>query len=202
MNKVVIDWSVVENQIKDGSINLIDPGVKIRYWGNIMKMHSFYLKPPMRPAVEVYVVIGPTGTGKTHWCHEAAGDNAYLKCSRVKWWDSYKSEENVIIDEFAGMIDITYLLKWFDVYRCTVEIKGGQVALFAKKFWVTSNLEIDEWFPNAKSEHVLALKRRVTNVIKMTTRFVEPIEIASAPGSDVEVINLDTSSFMCDSGDE
>lgn len=126
----------------------------------------------MRPTVTCNVYIGPTGTGKTFLCHEEAGENVYLKCARVKWWDNYKGEPNVIIDEFAGMIDITYLLKWLDVYKCTVEIKGSQVALFATKFWITSNLEIDEWFPNANREHVLALKRRISVITHMTERFV------------------------------
>lgn len=48
----------------------------------------------------------------------------------------------MIIDDFGpNGIDINHLLRWFDRYKCYVEIKGEMCALLADKFVVTSNFK-------------------------------------------------------------
>lgn len=105
---------------------------------------------------------GPTGTGKTHRAWAEAGDSCYIKTSSNKWWDGYRGETNVIIDEFDGQIGITHLLRWLDKYPCRVEIKGGSLPLRASKFWITSNKPIELWYDEkgATIEQIAALRRR------------------------------------------
>jgi len=67
----------------------------------------------------------------------------------------------VVIDEFRGEIGIGHLLRWFDRYPVLVEIKGGSVVLKATRFWITSNLSPDAWYPNLDEETKSALKRRL-----------------------------------------
>jgi len=86
---------------------------------------------------------------------------AYIKNPNTKWWDGYKGERNVIIDEFRGRIDPSYLLTWTDRYPVSVEIKGGTVALQAERFWICSNLQIREWYPDVGEETIDALERRI-----------------------------------------
>lgn len=108
-----------------------------------------------------YVFWGKTGTGKTRRAWDEAGLDAYPKCSRTKWWDGYRNQESVIIDEFRGAIDVTYLLLWLDRYPVNVEIKGGRVPLSATKVWITSNLHPREWFPDLDGATWDALNRRL-----------------------------------------
>jgi len=96
---------------------------------------------------------------------------AYIKSSSNKWWDGYRGESSVIIDEFDGQIGITHLLRWLDKYPCSVEVKGGTLPLVATDFWITSNKPLEQWFPEASSAQVLALERRVV-VEHVKTKYI------------------------------
>jgi len=91
--------------------------------------------------------------------------DAYWKISSNKWWDGYKGEDTVIIDELSTeCISIAKLLTWFDKYKCSVEVKGGTIGLRATKFIITSNLNLDELLANEKDKHKDAFRRRVETV--------------------------------------
>ncbi len=75
------------------------------------------------------VFWGKTGTGKSRRAWDEAGLDAYCKDPRTKFWDGYQDEENVVIDEFQGGIDISHLLRWLDRYPVRVEIKGASKPL-------------------------------------------------------------------------
>jgi len=107
------------------------------------------------------VFWGRSGSGKSRRAWEEAGDTAYSKDPRTKWWDGYMGQENVIIDEFRGQIGVEHLLKWLDRYPCTVEEKGGQIALCATRFWICSNLPVEQWYPGLDQDTLAALRRRL-----------------------------------------
>jgi hypothetical protein len=127
--------------------------------------------PGWRREINVFCYWGDTGTGKTRRAFDEAGERFYIKNPNTKWWDGYKGEENVIIDEFDGLIGITYLLRWFDIYPCTAEIKASQVALKALNFWITSNKDPREWYPNATIQQNAALLRRMKTIIHFQNPF-------------------------------
>lgn len=99
-----------------------------------------------RPNIEVWWYYGSPGTGKSREAHERL-PSAYIKEPRTKWWNGYLLEKEVIIDDFGpGGIDINHLLRWFDRYKCYVEIKGDMVPLYATTFIVTSNFHPSDLF--------------------------------------------------------
>lgn len=57
-------------------------------------------------------------------------------------------------------IDINYLLRWFDIYPCRVETKGGEIELQVRKFVITSNFRPEEVY--GQHEQYAALQRRIT----------------------------------------
>lgn len=122
----------------------------------------------MRGPQEVTVLWGPTGTGKSKWAFDNAGDNYYLKAPLTKWWDSYRGEDTVIIDEFRGVVDIAHMLLWLDRYPCAAEKKGSQTFLRTKKWIITSNLDPKDWYPSIDDDTYAALRRRFTKVVHMT----------------------------------
>lgn len=110
---------------------------------------------------EVFVYWGDTGLGKSKLAWEEAGIDAYPKDPRTKFWDGYSGHRHVVIDEFRGAIDISHLLRWFDRYPVIVEVKGSSTVLKAEKIYITSNIYVDEWFPNIDLSTLNALKRRL-----------------------------------------
>lgn len=115
------------------------------------------------------VLWGSTGTGKSHRAWKAAGDAAYSKDPRTKFWCGYLSQRTVVLDEFRGAIDISHLLRWTDRYPVRVEVKGGSVPLAANEIWITSNLHPRNWYPELDSATYEALERRL-KIIQITER--------------------------------
>lgn len=108
----------------------------------------------------VYVFWGRTCTGKSRRAWDEAGDGAYGKDPRSKFWDGYTGQEAVIIDEFRGGIDISHILRWTDRYPVRVEIKGSSRPLDAARIWITSNVDPRSWYPDLDPETLDALLRR------------------------------------------
>ena len=138
----------------------IPSDVYVRYYRTLKTIAADHQVPlPIERTCKVF--WGPTGTGKSRTAWEQAGPSAYTKCPRTKWWDGYRDQESVIIDEFRGAIDISHLLRWLDRYPVNVEIKGGTVALNAKYFWITSNIHPLRWYEGLDLETYQALERRL-----------------------------------------
>lgn len=160
------DWDLILEHAKQQRFDSIPADVQLRCWGNITKIAAHYAKP--LPVVRtVYCFIGPTGTGKSRRAWDESGLDAYPKAPLTKFWDGYRGQDHVVIDEFSGVVAITSVLRWFDRYPVLVEIKGSAVPLVASKIWITSNLEPEEWYPNLPQSQMDALKRRL-----IITRFI------------------------------
>ena len=158
------DWDQVLDNVKKGKFDEVPADVLIRCYGNLKKIYVDNLTPePMER--EVYLFWGSTGTGKSKRAWEEASWNAYPKDPNTKFWCGYQGQENVVIDEFRGLISISNMLRWLDRYPVLVEIKGSSQVFRSKRIWITSNLPIESWYPDLDQETLAALKRRVTNII-------------------------------------
>lgn len=163
------DWDQVWRDAQSGELERIPPFVRVKSYRTIRAIASDYARP--EPAFRTAKVFwGPTGTGKSSRAWEEATSDAYIKSARTKFWDGYQGETSVIIDEFRGNIDVSYLLTWFDRYPVRVEIKGSSTVLRATRFWVCSNLHPRQWYPDLDEATYLALERRL-EIIEMN----EPI---------------------------
>lgn len=113
----------------------------------------------------VVVYWGTTGSGKTRavfdnndsvWVYPGSG-----------WFDGYDQHKIVLFDDFSGAdFRLPYLLKLLDRYPMQVPIKGDFISWVPEEIYITSNLDPNNWFPNAHPEHVQALFRRFTHVVK------------------------------------
>lgn len=84
---------------------------------------------------------GAPGTGKSRKARSEYPE-AYLKAQN-KWWDGYKGEKAIILDDLDSNVFGHYLKIWADRYSCTGEVKGGTVNLQHDFFVVTSNYHPD-----------------------------------------------------------
>jgi len=159
------DWAQVYKDAQEGNLDNIPKDILVRNYNSIKRIHVDHASPVFRGPQEVHVYWGVTGSGKSHRAFEEAGIDYYLKSPLTKWFDGYRGQDTVIIDEFRGVIDISHMLKWLDKYPCSVEVKGYQTFLKTKKWIITSNLNPNDWFPTLDQLTLQALKRRFTLVV-------------------------------------
>lgn len=108
---------------------------------------------------------GESGAGKTRSAREYAeihGWRLFVK-SCDKWWDGYKGEEVVVVNEITP--DMFHMLKfiliWTDEDPFPVCVKGGRSVIRPLVFIFTSNYSLAECFPQANAYQKNALRRRL-----------------------------------------
>jgi hypothetical protein len=155
-----LDWESIRDQARSGRLDAIPADVYVRCYNQLRRISSDHMVP-IGIERKVFVFWGATGTGKSRRAWEEASLQAYPKDPRSKFWDGYRDQEHVVLDEFRGGIDVSHLLRWLDRYPVIVEIKGSSIPLVAKKIWITSNLDPREWYPELDEETKKALLRRL-----------------------------------------
>lgn len=125
--------------------------------------------------LRVIVSYGTTGTGKTFSAINIISQRNYFKVSASSlkggkiWFDGYQDQPYLILDDWDGTCcSISYLKTLLDVYRLSVENKGGQVWAQWHTVIITSNIHPNRWFLNFHGEEdtniVGPLRRRITEI--------------------------------------
>ena len=154
------DWDQIWELAKAGDFNTIPKNILVPHYRSIRTIASDFGRTiAMDRSCVLY--WGRTGTGKSHRAWQEAGMDAYSKDPRTKFWDGYRGEKHVVIDEFRGSIDIAHLLRWLDKYPVRVEIKGSSTPLLCERIWITSNIPIERWYESVDEETLAALRRRL-----------------------------------------
>ncbi len=113
--------------------------------------------------VTVDVLIGDTGCGKTK--RATAGiDWFIMPCSEKLWFDGYRGQKTLIIDDFYGGIKYAFLLRILDGHSLQLPVKGGFVWALWNKVIITSNAEPNLWY---KMGLTPALNRRLSSIVRM-----------------------------------
>lgn len=115
--------------------------------------------------VEVHIIWGKPGTGKTRIVWDCFKDDLWINCDpSLAWFDGYQGQSVVLLDDYrGGCAKEEFLLRLLDRYPFQVQIKGGWVPWIPTKIFITSNIAppfghhgIEEPF-----------RRRVKGVIKL-----------------------------------
>lgn len=134
-------------------------------------------EPRLRLELEVFLIVGAPGTGKTRFIwenHSASKGGLWMSHDpTLQWFDGYDGQRTVVLDDFRGGADFAFLLRLLDIYPVQVPIKGGFKSWIPERIYITSNVEADGWYPNVD---IAPLLRR----IKKTAR----ISAASNPSWD------------------
>jgi len=149
--KEKLDSGATEEELADE-----DFGSWVRHY-RAFREYRLMKTPARNHEVEVIVLQGPTGTGKSKFAMDAYPD-AYWK-QRSQWWDGYNKQETIVLDEFYGWIPYDLLLRLCDRYPLLLETKGGQVQCVAKRVVITTNSTPGSWYRNA---YFPAFARRVS----------------------------------------
>lgn len=154
------DWEEVWTNATTGDFIRVPPHARILCYHSLRSIFqdNGICQPMDR---KCYVYWGATNTGKSRRAWQEAGMEAYPKDPRSKFWFGYQSQAHVVLDEFRGGIDVAHMLRWLDRYPVYVEIKGASRPLVATTFWITSNRNPREWYPELDTETLSALLRRM-----------------------------------------
>lgn len=123
---------------------------------------------------KVYVWWGDAGAGKTkHVYEEEDPEDIYVfehMTGSSRWFDGYKGQSVLLMDEFSGYVTKTGLLQLTDPYPkkpLSVQNKGGFTSVYFEKIYILSNKPWDQWYEWSWSE-AEAFKRRITEIKEFT----------------------------------
>jgi len=137
-----------------------DPQLFLQYGTRLASLYAPEARP-LEGDLQHEWWVGPSGTGKSRLLWELYPKH-FAKALN-KWWDGYRHEEVVAIEEWSPKNELTAssLKKWADRYPFPGEIKGGCLqGLRPKKIIVLSNYTPQQCFIN--QEDLDPILRRFT----------------------------------------
>lgn len=149
----------------------------VKYTRAYDRIKKLYDRKPAWRKVEVHILWGKAGTGKSHYPACIHGEeNVYRLTGAMAqsgFWRDYNGEEVLVLDEFTGAwMKYEEFNQILDGYPYNVNIKGSSMWAKYTKVYITSNLRPQKWYPGvfAKSyETWQALKRRVLSCEEVTS---------------------------------
>lgn len=163
------DWAEVYEKAKSGDLDTVQPELLIKHYGNLKLIAKDNMQGKDSSDCRGVWISGPAGIGKSSYARDHWPD-FYPKLAN-KWWDGYKGESAVILDDIDPTHSILsqQLKIWADRYGCILESKGGAIPSKFDTFVVTSQYEIEEVFTDQRAAE--AIKRRFKE-IKLTEEYV------------------------------
>lgn len=147
------------------------PEVFVRYHRGLTAAHELTLEranQAIRPQLQVTVLVGPPGCGKTRAVYEECGlTDVYTltQTSGTVWWNGYTGQRHLLLDDYYGWIPWGELLKILDIYPLRVQTKGGFTHVGYTQVWITSNKPWDHWYQRSRPfAEQGALQRRIHSV--------------------------------------
>lgn len=153
--------SLVEAGQNMREIAKVCPVTYIRCYKGLNALQQM-MHPPKAIVRKVGLFWGSTETGKTRMVFDNLEDVYTVADLKAPWFDNYKGEANVLMDECgANMMHHNLLKRLLDRYPMSVPIKGGFTQWNASTIIMTSNMPIDDWYYGLPQADLQALKRRV-----------------------------------------
>lgn len=144
------------------------PETFYKYHRGIERAISIFDEAPIKRDMDIVLLFGDSGTGKTTKAEMYAamyGDYHFVEQPTGQlWFDGYKGQPSIIIDEFKGWIQPTMLNRYLDSRRVRLPIKGSSVFAQYTHVFITSNYPPEEWWSDKVIWCKKALFRRITHI--------------------------------------
>jgi len=120
----------------------------------------------------VYVITGGGGSGKTRKVYEREGKNNVYKLRKTQnevYFDNYRGEKVLLLDDFYGWLKWDFLLELLDGYSQLLNVKNGSTYKNWDTVYITSNTPYQNWYPSKgmSDDDLYPLTRRITYISEM-----------------------------------
>lgn len=156
-------WRDIRKLAEEGRLSEIPDDVFCRMLRQLEYVHNFTLRQRQLHDVTTpgLWLWGAPNTGKSRFARSIADpEDTYVKLQN-KWWDNYKAQRVVIIDDVhptLAKVLTTHLKHWLDRYPFPVEFKGGVITVRPELMVITSNYHPRQCFEGVD---FLAIMRRI-----------------------------------------
>lgn len=141
-------------------------------------------RPRRQTELEVYLIYGDTGSGKTHTVYADWEDNdefwRWPVPNTAVWFDGYDRHELCLLDDFAGRsskMSLVMLLQVLDKWPVLLPVKQSHCWWMPNKIALTTNIHPRDWYDWSKRKNqYMALKRRIHVVYDYTVMKEEDSE--------------------------
>lgn len=191
------ELSAVYDQIKAGaSVDEVawnNPDVYERAHKSMERLEDIRLRQNRRDFMtEGIWIFGGTGCGKSRYAYTTQ-PKAYNYPYDGGWWDAYKNQETVIIDEFRGQILFSDMLRMVNINpNFNVRRRNREPMPFMSKLViVTCSMEPKYVFKNLHKDDKMEQLYRRFKIYKMVEGVMELIIPTSAEEDLAEEMKLD-----------
>lgn len=153
----------MSGEIKLDEFAIENPEFYHMYGRTLTKVETLALRKQWRTEMTKGIWYwGSTGVGKSHRAFEGYHpDTHYVKDLNTMWWDGYKGQEIVILNEFRGQFRFSFLLELIDKWPLNVPIRNKEsIPFLAKKVVITCNTRPEDLFSNTVGDRMDQLLRR------------------------------------------
>lgn len=155
------DLDVIKEKIKNGVTEKDIADEHFTKWVVYRKSFAAYRQlnaaDEIRTNLRVVFLYGAAGCGKTRLAYETYRNLYRVPDHTLKWFDGYRQEETVLLDDYRGSGDDGFLLQLLDIYPMQVPVKGGFEPWTPKLIIITSNMT----FPFGHDSIEAPLGRRI-----------------------------------------
>lgn len=168
------DLREVKARIMDGTsvddICIDDPFLFHQYGRTLTKLEDIRLSKTFRTEMtKGYWYFGPTGTGKSHVALKNYNpDEIYIVPNDNGWWDGYKQQKVVVLNDFRGKIEYNELLQMVDKWPYSVKRRNRcPIPFTSETVIITSSLRPDEVYHRREDEDSLEQLYRRFEIYQM-----------------------------------
>lgn len=181
------DLDAIAEEIRGGAalsaIAESHAGDYIRYHGGIQALHALLAPaPPTEREIEVIVLWGPTGTGKTHRFMHTYPEIYSVKPGRDPW-GQYRGQAQILFDEFdPEKWSVQDMNRYLDKWRCMLDARYMDRYAAWTLVGICANSPPQSWYPNAAPLLLDAFRRRIRgHVWTVETQEMTMEEIKASP---------------------
>lgn len=142
-----------------------DPIMFHQYGRTLTKLEDIAMRKRWRTEMTKCIwYVGPTGVGKSHKAYEGYNpETHYDSPSDHGWWDGYKQQPIVIVNEFrSGRMEFDFLLQLIDKWPFSVRRRMREPIPFMSKIvLITSPMSPHELFKGSENDRLEQLLERI-----------------------------------------